>query len=64
MKLNKTDERVIDKQNQIHSKNSTIKLEGFQPEKTYRFYCVRVSEEGVYSNSIDITCANGMLFLK
>jgi hypothetical protein len=35
-------------------------LRGFKPNKVYRFYCVRVSEQGLYPRSVDITCVDGM----
>ena len=45
---------------QIHSRNSSITLRGFKPDNIYRFYCVRASEQGIYSRSIDINCDASM----
>ena len=44
----------------IAVRNISIKLSGFEPNKVYRFYCVCVSDRGLYSKGVDITCANGM----
>ncbi|CAF1076010.1 unnamed protein product [Rotaria sp. Silwood1] len=43
---------------QIYSRNSSITLRGFKAHQIYRFYCVRVSEQGIYSRSVDITCVD------
>lgn len=45
---------------QVFNRNSLITLRGFKPNNVYRFYCVRVSDRGLYSRSIDITCVNSM----
>ena len=50
---------MFNPQTQIYSQNSSITLRGFKPKHVYRFYCVRVSENGLYSRSIDITCVDG-----
>ena len=33
-------------------------VRGFKAGKIYRFYCVRASEQGLYSRSIDVTCVD------
>ncbi len=51
---------MFNRQTQIYNQNSSITLRGFKPNNVYRFYCVRVSEQGLYSRSVDITCVKGM----
>ena len=57
MKLKKA---VFNPRTQIYSRNSSLTVRGFQPTKVYRFYCVRISEKGLYPRSVDVTCADGM----
>ncbi|CAF4671196.1 unnamed protein product, partial [Rotaria sp. Silwood2] len=54
--LNQTEKPVFDSKTQVYSRNSSIALQGFKPNNNYRFYCVRVSDHGLYSHSIVITC--------
>ncbi|CAF0830837.1 unnamed protein product [Adineta steineri] len=55
---NQTEKPVFNLQTQINSRNSSITLRGFKPNKVYRFYCVRISDQGLYSRSVDITCTD------
>ncbi|CAF1023509.1 unnamed protein product [Adineta ricciae] len=55
---NQTDKPVFNLQTQIYSRNTSMTLRGFKPNNVYRFYCVRVSEQGLYSRSIDIACVD------
>ncbi|CAF1140999.1 unnamed protein product, partial [Rotaria sordida] len=55
---NETEKPSFNVFTQIYSQNSSITLRGFKLNQTYRFYCVRVSEQGVYSRSVDITCVD------
>ncbi|UJR28562.1 hypothetical protein I4U23_009795 [Adineta vaga] len=55
---NETERAVFNPLTQLYSRNSSITLRGFKPNKVYRFYCVRVSEQGIYSRSVDIKCAD------
>jgi hypothetical protein len=57
---NETEKAVFNPQTQVYSRNSSITLRGFKPSNIYRFYCVRVSEQGIYSRSVDITCVDCM----
>ncbi|CAF4523047.1 unnamed protein product [Rotaria sp. Silwood1] len=55
---NQTEKPVFDSKTLVYSRNSSIVLGGFKPNKNYRFYCVRVSDHGLYSHSIVITCVD------
>ncbi|CAF3375104.1 unnamed protein product [Rotaria socialis] len=56
--LNHTEKPVFNLKTQVYNRNSSITLRGFKPKHVYRFYCVRVSDHGLYSHSIDIRCVN------
>ncbi|CAF1068038.1 unnamed protein product [Adineta steineri] len=55
---NETEKAVFNPLTQVYSRNSSITLRGFKSDKVYRFYCVRVSEQGIYSRSVEITCVS------
>ncbi|CAF0895692.1 unnamed protein product [Adineta ricciae] len=55
---NETEKAVFNSATQVYSRNSSITLRGFKPNNVYRFYCVRVSEQGIYSRPVDIKCVN------
>lgn len=42
------------------SRNTSITLRGFQPERTYRFYCVRNSDGRIYSQSVVVNCTKSL----
>jgi len=44
--------------------NTSITLRGFQPDKTYRFYCVRNSDGRIYSQSRSINCTKSLLLIQ
>ncbi|CAF4449669.1 unnamed protein product, partial [Adineta steineri] len=55
---NETEKAVFNPLTQVYSRNSSITLRGFKSDKVYRFYCVRVSEQGIYSRSVEIICVS------
>ncbi|CAF3221282.1 unnamed protein product [Rotaria socialis] len=55
---NETEKASFNPFTQVYNRNSSITLRGFKPDKSYRFYCVRVSEQGIYSRSVDIICVD------
>jgi hypothetical protein len=57
---NQTEKPVFNPATQIYSRNSSITVRGFRPNRAYRFYCVRVSEQGIYARSVEITCVDSM----
>lgn len=58
---NETDKPLFQTKTQLYSQNTTLVLRDFKPNQVYRFYCVRVSDKGLYTRSVDITCANGII---
>ncbi|CAF1501488.1 unnamed protein product, partial [Didymodactylos carnosus] len=53
---NDTQKPVFNTETQLFEQTTSIRLSGFVPKQSYVLHCVRISEQGTYSQSVQIDC--------